>query len=111
LPTLVNALAKLEPVEVMFSPTILVIVDLVLVLPNLALNCCSLLISIPFTSLNTHPLGAKVLVGKPNLIPALVPASSKPVCPPVLILCTLFSSLGEFITFSNKAYTNLSSLS
>ena len=69
---------------------------------NLALNACSLDISVPDSFLNVQPLGAKTIVGNPNLIPAFAPASSNPVCPPLLIETILFLRLGDSTTPFNN---------
>ena len=61
--------------------------------------------SLPVLSLKVHPLGANINVGKPNLKPALAPASSIPVWPPLLIEFILVFNLGEFITLCNILYT------
>ena len=64
---------------------------------NRALNCCSFEISTPDSFLNFQPLGASINVGIPNFLPALAPASSNPVCPPVLILSIFVLRLGDSI--------------
>jgi len=46
--------------------------------------------------LNVQPFGASIVVGIPNLIPALAPASSNPVCPPVLRETIFFSGFSLF---------------
>src|SRR5690606_31060026 len=68
---------------------------------NLFLNKVSSQISTPSRFLNFQPFGANTNVGNNKRSPAFAPASSAPVCPPVLIPTTFGFKFVDFITLSN----------